>query len=274
MLLTFQERFDEVRQELVARHEAVHVVLAPPRTSSTALVRVFWRHPAIGHYNNEPFDRRYYRAAPLDSVLDHLLNSAIAVPDGVGGRHLLIKEMTFQAGTEFRLLAEVATGPLVFVLRDPRACIESRIRMESEGNGDPQFPLDRTGWVSAREQVMACRDEGRPYLLVAADDFRRRPKPVLGLLFERLGLTFSTDQLSWRPVDRVRMGNLDGVQDNFYARVMASSGIEAPYDEIPDLASFPTDRGLRDHVAHAVEIYKELLADPARVGGEGGPVAC
>lgn len=254
-------RYRDIRRRLLERHGDVHVILAPPRTSSTALVRVFWRHPSIGFYNNEPFDRHYHCGEGMDSVLRHLADAATPVPGPAGGRGLLIKEMTFQA-TRLELLADLATSPLVFVLRDPRLSVASRMRMVAEAHGDPLFPHHESGVDALYQQVRACRADGRPYVMVHADDFRGAPVPVLSALFARLGLSFREDQLHWQPAPDMRMGNLRGAQDNFYTRILNSRGLEPPVETPPDLARYPVYGGLRAHVRRCLDLYHELLEDP------------
>lgn len=254
-------RYRDIRRRLLDRHGDVHVILAPPRTSSTALVRVFWRNPSIGFYNNEPFDRHYHCGEGMDSVLEHLERTATPVPAPAGGPGLLIKEMTFQA-TQFELLADLATTPLVFVLRDPRLSVSSRMRKVVEADGDPLFPHNESGFDALYRQIRACRADGRPYVMVHADDFRREPVPVLSPLFARLGLAFREDQLRWEPAPGMRMGNLRGAQDNFYVRILNSRGIEPPVESPPDLGWFPVYGGLRAHVRRCLDLYQELLEDP------------
>jgi hypothetical protein len=258
----FLRRYREIKTWLRGRHQHIYLIVAPPRSSSTALARVFWRHPAIGFYNNEPFDRYYHWGSGLDSVLDHLQNSNFRVPGARGGQGLLIKEMTFQVDTHFGLLAELATSPTIFVLRDPRLSIASRMRMVAEAGGDPLFPHNETGWPTLYRQVQDCRSQNRPYILVNADDFRRDPVPVLPRLFASSSLSFSSEQLRWQPAPAMRLGNLDGEQDNFYAGVLNSQGLEPPTEPPPPLKRFPARSGLRAHVQWCMTIYRELLADP------------
>lgn len=255
-------RHREIRRGLRERHGSVHVIMAPPRTSSTALVRVFWRHPTIGYYNNEPFDRHYHHNEDIRSVLDNMDAAEVPVPGPSAGSGLLIKEMTFQAAPHFDLLADVATSPLIFVIRDPRLSIASRMRMVEQGGGEPLFPHNETGWDALYQQIRACRADDRPYLLLHADDFRREPETVLSGLFEQLGLSFSTDQLHWQPAPGMRMGNLEGEQDNFYVRVLNSRGLQPPSESPPSLEGFPVYGGLRAHVRRSMDLYEELLTDP------------
>lgn len=260
---SFQRRYARIKRELNFKHGNVYLILAPPRTSSTALARVFWQHPEVGFYSHEPFDCFYHQGAGLGSVLDHLRSPAVASsPRASGGRALLIKEMSFQAGSLFDLLVELSTAPAVFVLRDPRLSISSRMRKARESGGNPLFPLKETGWEDLCGQVDACRSEGRPYLLVDAHDFREAPVPVLRRLFSKMNLRFDEEQVRWEPTPDMRMGNLQGAQDNFYTEVLGSRGIE-PGSEVPStIEDFPLHSGLRSHVRHCVHLYESLRKDP------------
>ena len=83
--------------------------------------------------------------------------------------------------------------------------------------------------------------------------------------FDRLGLSFSTDMLTWRPYAEVKLDNLEGAHRHLYKRVLESRGIEAATEPIPPLDSFPTTHGFRQHVADCLEIYKVLREDCARI---------
>jgi hypothetical protein len=265
----FSERYAKIRQELLDSHGDVHVILAPPRTCSTTLVRVYWQHPTIGYYNNEPFDRYYHQRHPVETALDHLQHSAEDTPGANGARGLVLKEMTFQPGDYYELLLDLSTAPVVFVIRDPRQSIASRMEMVAAGGGDPIFPTEQSGWAALREQVRHCRETGREYSIVDAADFRSAPVATLTPLFARAGLTFDEAQTRWSPAPYMRMGNLDGMQANVYVRSLASTGIQPPDEPVPDLGSFPVTGGFRDHVEEALGIYRELSNDPGRITAEG-----
>ena len=175
--------------------------------------------------------------------------------------------MTFQADIYFRLLADLTTSPPIFILRDPRLSIASRMRMVADAGGDPLFPHRETGWSALYQQIQACRSQNLPYILINADDFRRNPVPVLSRLFALSSLSFSSRQLNWRPAPAMRMGNMDGAQDNFYVRVLNSQGLEPATESSPSLELFPAHTGLRAHVQWCMAVYRELLADPNLVSG-------
>jgi Sulfotransferase domain len=252
--------------ELVASaYDDVVLVLAPPRTASTALARVFWGHDAIAFYAHEPFDRSFHEGAPLGSAATAMLEPldlrpVLDAPDrGIG---LLVKEMTFQVGNAAAALMELATRPVVFLLRDPRLAIWSRMRMLGGGSEPVPFPPAETGWTALQEQVRHCRLNRIDYALLDASDMRRAPHAVLGQLFDRLGFEYSPALLSWRPVGVDRLGGLGDAQCHWYRRILESSGLEPPVEPIPPLERFPEEHGLRGHVQWALEAYEELRRDP------------
>jgi hypothetical protein len=252
--------------ELVASaYDEIVLVLAPPRTASTALARVFWGHDAIAFYAHEPFDRTFHEGAPLgaaaDAMLDPLdLRRVLAAPTrGIG---LLVKEMTFQAGEAAGALMELATRPVVFIVRDPRLAVWSRMRMLGGGSEPVAFPPDEAGWTQLCEQVEHCRENGIAYALLDASDMRRDPDAVVGALLDRLGLMYSPALLSWQPAEVEGLGQLGDAQRHWYGRILRSSGIEPPTERIPPLERFPEEHGLRGHVEWALEVYDDLRRDP------------
>jgi Sulfotransferase domain len=252
--------------ELVASaYDDVVLVLAPPRTASTALARVFWGHEAIAFYAHEPFDRSFHEGAPLGSVATAMLEPldlrrVLGAPTrGIG---LLVKEMTFQVGNAAAALMELATRPVVFLLRDPRLAIWSRMLMLGGGSEPVPFPPAESGWTALREQVRHCRLNRIDHVLLDTSDMRRTPHPVLRALFRRLGFEYSPALLSWRAVDVHRLGGLGDAQRHWYRRILESSGIEPPVEPIPPLERFPEQHGLREHVEWALGAYEELRRDP------------
>jgi Sulfotransferase domain len=252
--------------ELVAAaYDEIVLLLAPPRTASTALARVFWGHDAISFYAHEPFDRSFHEGAPLGSAATALLEpldlrGVLGAPDR--GFGLLVKEMTFQAGNAAAALMELATRPVVFLIRDPRLAVWSRMRMLGGGSEPVPFPPAQTGWVALAEQVRHCRLNRIDYTLLDASDMRRAPHAVLGALLERLGFDYSPELLSWRPVDVATLGGLGDAQRHWYRRILESSGLEPPTEPLPPLERFPAEHGLREHVEWALDVYAELRQDP------------
>jgi len=253
-------------------YDEIYVVLAPPRTASTALARLFWGHEAIAFYAHEPFDRAFHDDAPLGTAAEAMLEPldlrrVLRAPSRRLG--LLVKEMTFQAGKAAGELVDLATRPVVFLLRDPRLAVWSRMRMLGGGSKPVPFPPSEAGWTELREQVRHCRRNGIDYALLDASDMRREPDAVAGALFKRLGLRYSSALRRWRGLDVDGLGQLGDTQRHWYSRILRSSGIEPPAEPVPPLRRFPDDHGLRAHVEWALELYDELRHDTRFVAPPG-----
>ncbi len=266
-------------ERLRRRHGEIYLIVAPPRTASTALARVLWQHPAVGWYSHEPFDLVFHRSAGPESAAAALERPASVRPPGSGaggpgrggerGEALVVKEMTFQVGGHFGALAALTSRPVVFLLRDPRLAIASRMRQLERQGLEPLFPPVESGWAALRAQVDECRDRGLPYALLDSGDLRNRPLEVLPPLFERLGLVFSPDFIEWEPAGRLgigELGGLEGEQSAWYERVLSSRGLEPARSAPPELDSFPEERGFREHVRECLALYRALGADERRIG--------
>ena len=253
-------------EAILRRHSAIYVIVSPPRSGSTAFARVLWEHPTVRYYCHEPFEVTYYRkeglgevAAKLDAPLDLApLNPPSAQP--IDNR-LVIKEMPYQVGDNYPILFELATKPLVFLIRDPRLNIASRIEKKVMVGSSPYFPLIETGWMLIAKFIASCRDKEIPYMVVDATDFRNEPEAVFSQVFERLGLDFSAEMLSWHAHPEVELDNLAGEHSHLYRRVLSSTGIQPALEEIPPIDSFPTEHGIRAHVLECLDIYRPLGRD-------------
>lgn len=250
---------------------SVYTCISPPRVSSTAFARVFWEHPSIRYYCHEPFGVNYHNGKNLDEVAG-LINNSLDLHKvdqkytKKSGSSLFIKEMSFQLGDHFPLLANLAVKPLIFLIRNPKLNISSRISKKEATGGSRFFPYNETGWEQMEIGIAECRAKDIPYILVDASDFRNSPKTIFPQIFGALNLEFSNEMLTWSAYKDLAIDPLDGgSQDHFYERVLGSKGIQPADEIIPDLDSFPEERGLRDHVAKCVEIYENLLQDPNRV---------
>jgi len=124
------------------------------------------------------------------------------------GSALVIKEMPYQIGANFSLLAGWAKPPIIFLIRDPRLNIASRIEKKIETGDSSEFPLIETGWDLILEQISYCRAQDIPHLIVDTTDFRKNPQHIFPQIFERLGLPFSDDMLQWQPCPDVDLDNL------------------------------------------------------------------
>ena len=248
----------------------IYSIVSPPRCCSTALARVFWEHPEVAFYCHEPFEITYFRQAPLADVAAKLrapldVRPVATRPKAPGAGALVIKEMPYQVGPCFPHLAALSAPPIVFLLRNPRISIASRMDKKREVGDDPIFPLVETGWQLVREQVAHCDRQRIPYVIVRADDFRNRPLEVLPRLFERLGLEFVPEMIAWQSRGDLEIDNLGGDHTHLYTRVLSSSGLTPEIDGLPAMERFPIEGGFRQHVEEALEIYEELSGSPARI---------
>jgi hypothetical protein len=251
-----RRRFDAVRE----RHGDVYVLIGPPRTASTAVSRILWNHPAVGWYAHEPFEPTWYQRAPVERAAELLeAPEAVALLGGRGaGDGLVVKEMTFQVGDAFPLLAGLATRPVVFLIRDPRLAIASRMKVLRRTGRPEVFPLRESGWEDLARQLAHVRRAGTPHVIVDSSDLRRAPDRVAPALLETLGLSFTSDLLTWESSTATGLSAVSGADDPFYQRVLDSRGIEPPAETVPDLSAFPTDGGFREHVAECVARYEQL----------------
>jgi hypothetical protein len=259
-----RDRLRRVRE----RHGEVLLIVAPPRTASTALARILWNHPSVGFYSHEPFEPTYYRDAPASAAADLLeapapiahLNPARA--DAPAGSALVVKEMTFQVGNAFPLLAELATRPVVFLIRDPRLCVASRMAVLRKAGRPDLFPLRESGWADLERQLGHVRATEIPHLVVDSSDLRSTPETVVPRILERLGLAYSPELLTWESSRATGLSAVSGSDDPFYRRVLESGGIERPDERIPELAEFPETAGFRAHVADCLARYEALRRGP------------
>jgi Sulfotransferase domain len=247
-------------ERLRERHGEVYVLLGPPRSASTAVARILWNHPTVGWYSHEPFEPTWYQAAGVERVAEMLdAPEPVAGLGGRGaGRALVVKEMTFQVGDAFPLLAPLATRPIVVLIRDPRLTIASRMKVLRRAGRPEVFPLRESGWEDLERQLAFMRTNAIPHVVVDSSDLRSSPATVVPSLLARLGLAFAPDLLSWPSSEATGLSAVSGSGDPFYQRVLDSQGIEPPAEEIPDLSAFPPDGGFRRHVAACVAQYQEL----------------
>jgi hypothetical protein len=269
--LPFFEDFGlEVRraiEKIREKYPRVYLIVAPPRSSSTALSRVFWQHRAIAAYCHEPFDVVYHQKRTRLEALEIILNTewlgwVEKVVEDTGS--LLIKEMSFQVGQNFSVLASLTTHPIVFQVRDPRVSIMSRMTRKQRDGRLEAFPSVETGWDDLVAQIGQCRRDKIPYVILDSADFRNGPSDTLRVLLPGLGLSFSEDLLQWCPMPGIPLGRLGEEQREWYTRVLSSDGIEAEAQPPPPMSVFP-EEGFRRHVERCVEDYQWLLKDPHRL---------
>jgi len=122
--------------------------MSPPRCCSTALARVFWEQPSVRYYSHEPFEEVYYRGRELNHAIGRLqdpLDLCTVYKDQGTSSGFVIKEMPYQIGNCAESLLAIATKPVVFLIRDPRLSIQSRISKKSEVAQSILFPQTETG---------------------------------------------------------------------------------------------------------------------------------
>jgi hypothetical protein len=244
------------------------VIVSPPRCSSTAFARVLWQHPSIGYYSHEPFEVTYFDgegvgevAAKLRDPLD--LSSLNGVRER--GEGLLVKEMPYQVGDRFPEMASLASKPLVFLMRDPRQNIASRMEMKERIGDSRFFPSIETGWELLLGQVEQCRRDGRRFAIIDSADFRNEPGDVFPQVARLLGLSWEPSMLTWRAHPDLDLDNLGGRHTHLYRRVLESTGLEPANEPVPPLSAFPAERGWRDHVVQCLAVYDELSTAPERL---------
>ena len=257
-------------RKLLNRHSRVYLVVSPPRCSSTAFARVFWEQPSVRYYCHEPFETTYYLDQSLNEVRRKLespldLTNIRKVEVDAKADALVIKEMPYQAGPNFPLLAAIAHQPLVFLMRDPRLSIASRMRTKREVGDNPRFPKIESGWELWRRQIEWCETRGVDYMLADSTDFRDQPEAIFSQVFKRLQLPFSRDMLEWRACPEVELDNLGGRHRHLYGAVLASTGIRPETSATPLLEDFPRTDGWREHVERCLAIYREMRDAAARI---------
>jgi len=273
------ERAAAAAATLRDRHPTRIALISPPRTGSTPVARLLWRHSAVAYHCHEPFEACYWTdGEPTEPNLSRVIEvdtgvsrQAGELPAGAGG--LVLKEMSFQLDPEqFLFLAGLATLPVLFVLRDPRLATTSRLRIVSELSGGPTFPPFESGWPSLAEQVRLCAEHGIAHVIVDATDLRAAPGVVVPRLLDRLGLPAEPGLGNWEPRPGLElcvpevgalMSDRRTADDPFYRRVLGSSGVQPP-DEVDWVAEEAAIRaaGLAGPVAEWLEVYAELRASP------------
>jgi hypothetical protein len=256
---TLVDRFDQIKQA----YSDIFVIVAPPRSGSTALSRVLWEQPSVRYYAHEPFEVTYYQGREVGEALEKLCDpldlSGVKLNPGDGrGRGLVVKEMPYQVGDSFPKLVSLTDKPVIFLIRDPRSQICSRMRKKIEVGDSPLFPLIESGWELLDGQITHCRQEGIPFVIIDSGDFRRYPEPVFEVFFSALGLPFSAGYLRWRALPGFDLDNLEGDHTHLYTSVLESEGVTADTDPRPTLEDFPEEGGFRAHVVECQGIYQRL----------------
>ena len=267
------------------------LLLAPPRTASTALAISLSSHSQVGPvYIHEPCDLFAHKGAPIHTIRDSILEGKENRDNLVTG--VLIKEMTFQIGTGevFRLFARHVFDTVVVLIRDPVLAIESRIRKVCEdlvaakhcnesivGSAiasrdyrelgglldESIFPTSFTGWESLDKQIEYFDQAQRSYCVVESSEFRTHPHLILAEICAAWGLGFEKIMLKWDISQRIpRTGNLSE-QSHWYTRALSSRTVLPPTEESVHPEKLP--RRFREHAHEAQSVYSRLLRSPNRI---------
>lgn len=256
---------------MAQKYKNIYLIISPPRCASTALARVFWHQPTIKYYSHEPYELVYYEGKSINHAFKSINNPINLANEYRGkseviGNDLIIKEMSFQVGNNFPELLNKVNTPPVFLIRNPRLNIFSRIlKIKEAGKQKVNFPLIETGWEFIEKQINYCDKIKRKYLIVDANDFRNHPVKIFKKLFSKLSLPFDNKMLNWTTAKDIRLDNLDGIQSNFYTKVLESRGILPAVEKVPHIDNFPEENGFRNHVTQALNIYNRLLKNKNRV---------
>jgi sulfotransferase family protein len=261
-------------ENLIAGFDPIVVILSPPRCGSTVLARSFWQHRAFRWYLHEPCDRAYHigpspQPQPQPSA-DMLVDRIGLFRQNREGTGLVIKEMTFQAGDvieEFR----VATTPVIFLIRDPRLSVLSRMDRRERDGDSASFPAREAGWRDLIAATALFRAAGTPYVIVDISDIRRKPGVALRALCHRLGLPWDPAMLRWKSLSGLRLGNIGGRQDAWYDRVLSSTAWEQPDEDLPSPEVFH-EHEMGDVVAECLAAYRHVRTDPHYLGIDASPL--
>ncbi|MFZ5376620.1 MAG: hypothetical protein ACOZAN_03055 [Patescibacteria group bacterium] len=252
----FKEKLHNIYQNIL-------VIMSPPRCASTALARFFWHQSLFRYYSHEPYETTYYKKENVLTAQSNLLspidlNSSYRTDDQTLRNGLIIKEMPYQVGDNFPDLISYATLPLLFLIRDPRLSIKSRIDKKIIASQSTNFPFIETGWELMKIQIDFCQQKQVPFIICDSTDMRNNPSAFFSLLCTRLNMPFNSQMLNWKPAEQINLDNLGGEHSHLYLRVLKSSGIEPANEPIPSIKSFSNIEGLSEHVCQAMEIYSFL----------------
>lgn len=257
---------------LYDKYEEIIVILSPPRCSSTALARVFWEHPSVRYYAHEPFESLYYDADPIENIfprLENPLDLTSVKKNGHTplGNTLVIKEMPYQVGEHLDFLVGLATKPIVFLIRDPRINIASRIKHKLLGGAPAMYPFIESGWHLIQQQIIECRARDVPFCIIESKDFRNHPEIYLNALFTKLNLPFSKQILTWTASPAVELDNLGGLHAHLYEKILSSNRLTPDTDITPALDQFSIENGFQKHVEECMQIYCSIQTYPEIVRG-------
>ncbi|MEA2056103.1 MAG: hypothetical protein U9O78_00075, partial [Patescibacteria group bacterium] len=173
-------------------------------------------------------------------------------------KSLVIKEMTFQLKDQFQQLANITSHPILFLIRDPRLSISSRISKKIAGNLPTDYPLKENGWEDLIKQIRTAEDLDFSYKILDTTQFRIKPEFYIKKLCSIYGIKYKPNMLSWTPKPDLPLDNLNGKHRYLYARVLESTGIEPPIEPIPDISKFSENNDVRAYVNQATLDFHKL----------------
>jgi hypothetical protein len=247
-------------QDLLSNFDPIAVILSPPRCGSTVLARSLWQHRAFRWYLHEPCDRAYHLGPGPEPVTKRLIDSVGLSSPRPTGTGIVIKEMAFQAGDAIREF-QLATVPVIFLIRDPRLSVFSRMRCRKLDGDSPLFPAKEAGWRDLLAAIALFRQAGTPFVIVDISDIRRSPDTALRALCSRLRLSWDPAMLRWKSLPDIRLGSIGGRQDGWYSRVLRSTSWERPNERMPSPDAF-RKQGMGGVVAECLAGYMQVRMDP------------
>lgn len=247
-------------------YDEKYLIISPPRCASTAIARVFWNIEAVQYYSHEPFEKLYFNGEDLSTVTDDIrhpfdLSKFVEKPHNTEKKGLVIKEMPYQVGGFFPELFSLIHTPLIFLIRDPRLSVKSRMDKKVEAGTNPYYAKIETGWELLEVMINHCRRINKRYIILDTMKFRNNPNYYGEKLFSNLGLSFKKEYLTWKATSDFSLDNLDGAHDHLYAKVLKSSGVLPEEKDIPSIDSFTNKNGLRDHITKCMNIYEKIRHD-------------
>lgn len=252
-----KKKLINLQSEIKNKYENIFIIVSPPRCASTAVARFMWNFDEVKYYCHEPFESIYYEHQDLGDVFRKLKNP-INVNPSKSSNSIVIKEMPYQVGDNFDLLIRLSTKPILFLIRDPRLNVWSRIQRKNEVGDSIQFPLIETGWDLLCKQIDYCEKNHIYYIILDTDDFRRDPTIFGKRLCEVFDQNYSSEMIKWEPRPDIYLDNLGGRHEHLYRKVLSSEGVLPANEKVPEINDFPNDWGLRDHVIRSMKKYKIL----------------
>jgi len=122
-----------------------HIIIAPPRTNSSAVEHALGNSPDIDHECHEPFLNARHSDFDSDHGYQQIYNSIGGEEFEKSGQatSVVVKEMSHWIGEneEYKRLSSLATSPIVVLIRNPMLTVESRLRRVLSGI-DMRYNLD------------------------------------------------------------------------------------------------------------------------------------